>query len=203
MILGKEVTELLGWRGIPVSHVKYAGVEVAAIVSLDEDEVWRRQLHGLGGVEDRLLWEVLLELPVGQPVPLELLDPVKRAVLDTSPPGVACMSQTHVTRELQAPLSIVGVMQETRNWEAGTEAVSRFSAVANRSLAIHAKPSIRALETMTALGIGVVYLANHSAELLVLPRRTSPRPGSFHSRLLEVVFARWKQDQRSELAPRL
>ena len=199
----EEAARSLGRSGQIVPEVVFAGVRVDTLVELNRAEHIRRKSHELGAVVDRNLWEALLDMPIGQPVPLKALDPIKKALLDGSDPGIARFSSTHVIRELDAPLRPLAVFKKCRDWGTGLEAVSRFSGVVSlRAVMLEIKPGAAALDEMESLGVGVILLRENRAQLLVAPAPTLPLFGSFYFRFLEVTYGRWAEYRRSELVPR-
>lgn len=195
--------KLLGFDGVVVDKVEFAGTVVSALVEIDEDEHRRRQAEGLGAVEDRDLWEVLANLPYGVAIPWSDLDPVLAALLDVAPSGVIEALEDRLVRVIRPALRVRGVVAASRYWRSGLELVSRFSGHCPRGVILEiGRVPARAVQRASKLGIGLVVAHDDHIELLVPPSPTVALVGPRTFRFQEVAYGAWLKWMAMRTAPK-
>jgi hypothetical protein len=189
------LTSGLGFQGILVEDVRYAGLRFDAVIEPDDAEVARRARSGLEPMLDRDLLEALFALPLSSEILVEDVDPIIAAMLSAAPNGIVEFQGSRMERLWKPAVSVVGVMVSHRSWQRGLEAASLLAADAPRALNLVARPTAltRVKEEAEDLGIGLIVSAGEEPQVVVLPslvRRGAPSPR--HWSFLETVFAAWR-----------
>ncbi len=115
-----------------IARVFFGGDEILVAVSLDDDELRRRQHHGLDVITNRRVLQLLLSMPAGVAVPTTFLREKDLRLLRSLPAGVVEISDEEV-RVVVSPalqLSSVGVMATT--WKQGLRLASPYAAYCAR-----------------------------------------------------------------------
>lgn len=156
-----------------VSRVFFGGDEILVGVSLDDDEVRRRQRHGLDVITNRRVLELLLSLPAGVAVPATFLREKDLRLLQRLPAGVVERSGGEV-RVVVSPalqLSSVGVVATT--WKQGLRLASPYAAYCARYVVLTRglRASEAPLATLEAryYGLGLAEHKDSRLEWLVSP----------------------------------
>jgi hypothetical protein len=199
-----KLMHMLGFDGVLVEHVQFAGLRFDAVVRPDRTEVTRRASVRLGPVLDRDVLEALFTLPFMGNIPIRELDPIVAAFLTAAPPGIVDIQGSRIERLWRPAVSVAGVVVSHTSWQRGLEAASLFAPDAPRALHLRVRPRalLRARQDAEELGIGLVLgVGDEEPEIVVPPsltRRGAPSPR--HWRFLETVFATWKAGPDYRLA---
>jgi hypothetical protein len=175
-----------------VCSVSWAGARFDAVVTLDDAEVQRRQEAGLGAVTDYLTLRTLSTLPAGVEVPWEAVDPVAAAFLDGLPAGIVDVSPSGVKGLLRPPVHLIALVKETSDWRS-IASVAPLAQDAPTILLLRRRPRElhRAIRLAQRKGVGLSYVSG-SGLVDVLKPRSTPAPGVRRTRLVEIVFRRWR-----------
>lgn len=158
----------VGQLAVPVSGAK----DTVLHVGLDPVEHERRQLAGLGGIANWSVLDLLMELPVGEPIPIGALAWDHRPLLRRLPAGVAEVTQTHVTRlavrSCRVHRAVIAGPATRRN----LDRTSRFAPFCARTLLIPKSP--RRADFLTEAdfyGIGVAVEHQDGGHEVLVPER--------------------------------
>lgn len=102
-----------------VAQLELAGTPVVVAVDRNKVEGQRRQVAGLGSIEDRRALDVLLSMPGDASVPWSLFAPWQQRVLRALPAGVVERSGSQVRRMLKPPVSVLSAGFLASSWEQG------------------------------------------------------------------------------------
>jgi hypothetical protein len=156
-----------------IARVFFGADEVLVGVSLDDDEVRRRQRHGLDVITNRRVLQLLLSLPAGVAVPATFLREKDLRLLQRLPAGVVEISDGEV-RVVVSPalqLSSVGVVAST--WKQGLRLASPYAAYCARYVVLTRglRASEAPLATLEAryYGLGLAEHKDGRLEWLVSP----------------------------------
>jgi hypothetical protein len=152
------------------------GGQVVAVSYVDRAEARRRRACGLGPVIDRPLLETLGDLPLGEPIRWDDLDPLAQVQLDAAPTGCVDASPTTVTR-LYTPVLDPIVFIAAATGRQAVEEISLFAADAKRLVVGERLPSASVTDEAAQLGIGVAVSADVGFELVVPPNGRFVKPG--------------------------
>jgi len=149
--------------------VSVMGVGALVRYRLNEQEVARRKTSRLKAISSPDVLNLLLDLPLGLPVPVKSLARWERLALRAAPTGAFSIEKGQVTREAVAPIAVDLAIVPARTWRAGLHAAGRFAPFCARVIALSTAP--KDLDVLNAqadfYGIGVAVA--DQPELLVLP----------------------------------
>lgn len=179
--------ELVASEAITVRHSARSVLQI----SLDPIEHQRRQVEGLRGITGWRVLDLLMELPVGEPVPIGMLDSGKRPLLRKLA-GAALITGDTVTRQAVRPCRVLRAVvtgSATRESLARTGGFAPFCA---RTLAIAQPPRRKDfLAEADFYGIGVVLDQAGRREVLVRERPWIPQRHTVAGwRFVEQQYAR-------------
>ena len=160
----------VGQVAIPVPGTKNTVLHVG----VDPAEHRRRQLAGLGAVLNWAVLDLLMDLPVGEPVPVGV---VERDLLRCLPPGAVEVTATHITRLAVRPCRVHRAVISGTATRRNLDRVGRFAPFCARTLLIP-KPPRRPdfLSEADFWGIGVALEhADGGHEVLVPEQAWIPR----------------------------
>ncbi|HEV8653803.1 MAG TPA: hypothetical protein VG276_31500 [Actinomycetes bacterium] len=185
-------------EGLLVRSVFWAGTRFHAVVVLDDEEIQRREEIGLEAVTDYLTLKSISTLPVGAEVPWASVDPVVSVFLDCVPAGIISVSTSGVRSLLRSPLHLVALVKVASDWRS-MGSVAPLAQDAPTVLLIRHRPREldRAVECARRSGVGLSYLSG-SDLFEVLPPSSTPMLGVRRTRLVEVIFQRWR-DQAARM----
>lgn len=176
-----QMLEILGAaRGVepwtPTGHISrvfFGGEEILVAVNYDDDELRRRQHHGLGMITNRRVLQLLLSMPAGVSVPATFLREQDLRLLQSQPAGVVEISGGEV-RVVVTPalrLSSIGVVATT--WTRGLRLASPYAAYCARYAVITRglRAADRALAALDAryYGLGLAEHRDGRLDWLVSP----------------------------------
>ncbi|GAB3817338.1 hypothetical protein GCM10027605_67880 [Micromonospora zhanjiangensis] len=141
------------------------------VYRLDQQEVDRRAAHQLGAISSPDVLDLLLDLPLRMPVPINSLTRWERSALRCAPRGTVSTIDGAVTREAMPPVSVDLAFVPARTWRGGLEIAGRFAPFCARVMVLHRRP--RELDEVRLqarfYGIGVVVVDQAGTEVLVEP----------------------------------
>lgn len=152
---------------VSVGRIQMFGTQARIAYQRDEDE-WRRRQGDTSPILALDALDILMDLPVGIPVPAAELAPANQRLLRRLPPGSLDWSATAVTRQVRPPLMpILATVCPTR-WLDGLRAASRFAAYCPRLVIVSSMPTAPdALTEAAVYGIGVA-VADGTGDLQVV-----------------------------------
>ncbi len=138
---------------------------------LNEQEVTRRQARQLGSISSPDILDLLMDLPLGLPVPMKSLTRRERSALRSAPPGAVSIADGEVTREAVAPVAVDFAIVPARTWRAGLEIAGRFAPFCMRIMVLNRRPcndnDVRS--EASYYGIGVVVADQRGTDVLAEP----------------------------------
>lgn len=145
-----------------VVRLRFDGDEILLAVNREAEEISRRRQHGLGALTHRRALQVILSMPRGVAVPLDLLRSADQRVLDALPPGVVEMNEADARVLLSPAVSLLSVGLIGRTWKQGLRISSRFASYCARYIVLDGRRlhSDTTLATIEARYFGVG-LAEH------------------------------------------
>lgn len=140
------------------SRVRLHGAVVVLNYDLNHAEVERRGLAGLAAVTSPDALRVLIDLPVGTPVPLVAVDKTRLTLLRALPLGIVHFGDGCVTRLAVPPIDAGMVVVAAQAWRPGLERAGRFAPFCARTIILPRAP--RDLDSLRMeadfYGIGVI-----------------------------------------------
>jgi hypothetical protein len=165
--------------GVLAASMALKGSEALLFHRRDERECARRDARGAQRLDRITPLTTLLQLPVGEPVPLSSLTPTVRAAVHTLPRGAATVCGGTVRREAVRPLAVDLVVVRSRGnaWRDGLVRAGRFAPFARRALLVDPPAGQREDLVMEAAfyGVGLLFPTTTGAELVLEPRPYRPR----------------------------
>lgn len=144
---------------VSVGRVRMFGHRAWVAYRRHEQEWARRSRCDVGAVEDISTLAVLMELPVGIPVPLSCLHPTDRRVLRQLPDGIVHYEENAVVRDLDRVITLLlAIVPGDEDWASAAGAASGFAVHCPRLVAL-SRPADRAagvVHDVSQYGIGVV-----------------------------------------------
>ncbi|MFF4989760.1 hypothetical protein ACFY19_21400 [Streptosporangium saharense] len=116
--------------------------------------------------------ELLMSLPLDEPVPISSLTPVERRTLAQTPRGAVSCQEGVVVRNAVHPLSLDLAVVPGRGWESALERAGRFAPFCARAILVDG-PLRRRQEAMVQAdfyGIGLLAAREDGIEVVVAPR---------------------------------
>lgn len=148
-------------------------------VTLDVAEHERRQTATLGGITSYAVLDLLMQLPIGFPVPVGALAVNEQRLLRRMPTGVMHVDSVHgrpahVTRLAVKPAVVeVAVVEGRLNAETLGRATG-FAPFCRRSILAPVRPSVNRLAEADYWGVGVTLDCGDDREVLVEPQPWRP-----------------------------
>lgn len=179
--------ELVASEAITVRHSAKAVLQI----SLDPTEHQRRQAEGLGGITNWRVLDLLMELPIGEPVPIGMLGFGKRPLLRKLG-GAALIASDTVTRQAVRPCRVIRAVVTGSATRESLDRAGRFAPFCARTLVI-AQPPRRKTFLVEAdfYGIGVILDRAGARETLVRERPWVPQRHTVAGwRFVEQQYAR-------------
>ncbi|GAA2255491.1 hypothetical protein GCM10010402_08480 [Actinomadura luteofluorescens] len=177
---------------ISVTRLRLFNTPVWMTYRRDTDEWRRRRAYRLGAVLAWDLLDLLMELPVGCPVPLGALSRGDRRRLQRAPEGVVTITEGTVTRHAVAPVMPLLAVVACRDWHDGLARASRFASYCSRMVVVSSVPGdqAQALAFAGLYGIGVAVGDRQPARVLVEPEPlTDWQPTTAWWRFTETIYA--------------
>lgn len=163
-------------NGVPAGEtqakfVSIMGTSALVRYRLEDLEVTRRKASRLCDISSPDVLNLLLDLPIGLPVPVKSLTRWERLALRTAPKGAVSIANGEVTRKAVAPIAVDLAIVPARTWRAGLQAAGRFAPFCARMMVLGSPP--RNLDALSAqasfYGIGVAVADQEEPRLVVMP----------------------------------
>ncbi|MGI5423027.1 hypothetical protein [Actinomadura luteofluorescens] len=172
----ETILSALDLTGVEYATMNVRGTDATIVYTPDRAEIERRREHGNPSVL-RLDWlNLLMDLPVGHPVPFSSFQPAEHRALDRMPLGTVDITQAGFVRQLTHPLRVELAIVRGHQWKPGLVRASRFASYCRRALVLAGKPKPAALQQAAieadVYGIGLIVNAAHDPQVVV-------RPGNF------------------------
>ncbi|MBT2407991.1 MULTISPECIES: hypothetical protein [unclassified Streptomyces] len=119
-------------REAKLAVVEAFGAEAVVAYRRDARECARRATAGMPALTRPDVLDLLMALPVGEPVPVDSLSERERRVLKSLPKAVVRRDGT-ITRKAMRPVRIDMVFVPGRSWEAAMEKAERFTPFSART----------------------------------------------------------------------
>ncbi|MFD8105333.1 hypothetical protein [Streptomyces microflavus] len=156
--------------------VPVLGTEALFFYRMDDAEHERREAVGAARLDRMHPLEVLLNLPVGLPVPLASLEKQERRAVHALPCGAADRDRRTVTRRAVRPLHVDLAVVRATGWKRGLEEAGRFAPYCRRAILLTRRPAgiSEALAEADFYGIGVFLISDEEVEMVLEPRDYRP-----------------------------
>ncbi|WP_285665919.1 hypothetical protein [Actinorhabdospora filicis] len=133
------------------------GRSAMVYAEIETDEALRRD--GGGGLDDWELLDVLMSLPLGEPVPVRVLTPEQRRALDRAPEWAVTRAGGEAVRWCRTPVKPVLAVSFSRRWDPGLRTAHVFSSVCAQAVVLPSEPgdplvAIEADQYGVGLGVG-------------------------------------------------
>lgn len=167
------------------------GTEALICYRVDTAEAERRRRAGAETIASADVLELLLDLPLGVPVPVTSLSHREDAALSCVPAGAVCVRDGEVTRHAVAPVAVDLAVIAGRSWRHGLKIAGRFAPFCARAMVLPRCPLDLTDLCLEAgfYGVGVIIVDDRSTQVLVAPapfRRSRWTAAGW--RFLEVVY---------------
>ncbi len=163
-------------NGLPPGEARAKFVSVMGTSALvryrfEDQEVARRKASYLKAISSPDVLNLLLDLPLGLPVPVKSLTRWERLALRAAPTGAVSIANGEVTRQAVAPITVDLAIVPARSWRAGLHAAGRFAPFCARVIVLGSPP--RDFDALRAqadfYGIGVAVADHAEPQLIVMP----------------------------------
>lgn len=147
------------------------GAEALICYRVDTGEAERRRRAGAETITSADVLELLLDLPLGVPVPVTSLSHREGAALKRAPAGAVCVRDGEVTRHAVAPVAVDLALITGGSWRHGLKIAGRFAPFCARAMVLPRRPRDLAGLCLEAgfYGVGVIVADDRSTEVLVAP----------------------------------
>jgi hypothetical protein len=183
-----HAAKAFGFSGTLLPEVPWGGATVPVVVQIDEDEIQRRHRFGLESLDDYWAWKGLVDLPEGEPVPWDAIDPLQRRFLEALPDGVVEAGPRTVTRLIRPairPLLAIDVGPARRSiWR-----VSTFATLSHRAVVLGGRASRSVIADADSLHIGVAVTTESALRVVRHPVAPHRRDPFGYFRLCELLYA--------------
>ncbi|MEV4096250.1 hypothetical protein [Streptosporangium saharense] len=152
--------------------VSLLGSQTLIAYRVDGRERRRRVLARAGALLRPEVLELLMSLPLDEPVPIASLTPAERRTLARTPRGAVSCQEGVVVRNAVHPLSLDLAVVPGRGWESALERAGRFAPFCARAILVDG-PLRRRQEAMAQAdfyGIGLLVAREDGVEVVVAPR---------------------------------
>ncbi|MER6197135.1 hypothetical protein ABT234_07130 [Streptomyces sp. NPDC001586] len=152
--------------------VEAFGTEAVVAYRYDGPERERRAAEGMPPLTRPDVLDLLMSLPLGEPVPASSLSERERRVLKSLPKGVVVRRDGAITRRAAQPVHIDMAFVPGRSWESAMEKVERFTPFCSRAVVVDGSLRRKDDAVLRAefFGIGLLTLQGDSVEVVVPPR---------------------------------
>ncbi|MFF5211071.1 hypothetical protein [Streptosporangium sp. NPDC000396] len=155
-----------------IAMVNVLGSQALIAYRVDERERRRRALARAELLLRPEVLELLMSLPLDEPVPLASLTPAERRMLARVPRGAVSRQESAVVRHAVQPIRLDLAVVPGRGWESALERAGRFAPFCARAILVDG-PLRRRQEAMLQTdfyGIGLLIARGERVEVLVPPR---------------------------------
>lgn len=165
------VLEILGVSDCSIADGHIRETQATVAYRPDADEVARRRACSLGPVPQLHLLDLLMNLPVGVPIPPETLTKSDRRYLRRLPAGCVDITPEGFVRQIAQPLRVELAIVTSRTLKAGLKRAGMFGPYCRRALVLDGTPKHLELAASEAdfWGIGLVINARTHPHMVVPP----------------------------------
>lgn len=196
----EEVSQALGWEGAVVSAVRYAGTTVDVVTRVNHAELERR--GSLGAVLDRALLRVLMELPKGVEIPLEVLSPEHVLTLRIDGDGLVEWTPRGVRRTYEPACEVTGILATGRQLRRAVDEVSTFSGFSLRASYGTPRQCAAVRDRAAHFGVGLVAVDDGQPTVIALPERRGIRPSPSRWEFCELAYVWWSENLNEPVTTR-
>lgn len=171
------VSEAVGPGNLVPSESKFAvieafGVEAVVAYQYDQAERARRAAAKTPPLLQPDALDLLMTLPLGEPVPMASLSRREHRALKSLPRGAVTRTNATVTRQAVQPIGIDLAFVPGRSWESAIEKAERFTPFCARAVVLDGPLRRRDEAIMRAdfYGIGLLSVRGSGVEELVPPQ---------------------------------
>lgn len=159
-------------REAKLALVEAFGTEAVVAYRYDACERERRAADGMPPLTRPDVLDLLMSLPLGEPVPAGSLSERERRVLKSLPKGAAVRRDGLITRRAVQPVHIDMAFVPGRSWESAMEKAERFTPFCSRAVVVDGALRRKDDAVLRAdfFGIGLLTLQGDSVEVVVPPR---------------------------------
>jgi hypothetical protein len=159
-------------RGADIGVLNIFGIDAVVAYRADTQEIERRTSVGAAELTNRRALELLMNLPLGEAVPVESLSDAERRRLRQLPRGSVVRHNGVVVRQATHPIQIDLAVVPGRTWAAAKEKAEWFTPFCARAVLIDGPLRRREDAVMEAdfYGIGLLVATGNDVEVLVPPR---------------------------------
>ncbi|MFD8736582.1 hypothetical protein ACFV06_16945 [Streptomyces sp. NPDC059618] len=159
-------------RNALVGVVKTFGIDAVVAYREDECEVRRRAHVGTPHLKGRRVFDLLMNLPLGEPVPVASLSSVEQQALRRIPKGVLTRHQDCVVRAAAQPIRVDLAVVPGKSWIQAKEKAEWFTPFCARAVLLDRPVRRRDDAVLEAefYGIGLLIAAGADVEVVVPPR---------------------------------
>ncbi|MFE4518366.1 hypothetical protein ACFRMQ_29780 [Kitasatospora sp. NPDC056783] len=158
--------------GSDMGLVTVLGTHAVIAYRRDAQEYQRRREAGTGALGRSDVLDLLMSLPVDEPVPTAALNEAERRTLKAVPKGAVDRESGMVTRRAIQPLRVDLAVVFGRGWESAMEKAERFTPFCARAVLVEGALRRREEAMMQAdfYGIGLFVAVGGDVDVLVPPR---------------------------------
>lgn len=155
-----------------IALVKALGSQALIAYQVDERERRRRALARAESLLRPEVLELLMSLPLDEPVPLASLTPAEQRMLARVPRGAVSRRENAVVRHAMQPIRLDLAVVPGRGWESALERAGRFAPFCARAILVDGPLRHRqeAMLQTDFYGIGLLIARGDGVEVLVPPR---------------------------------
>ncbi|MFD3373730.1 MULTISPECIES: hypothetical protein [unclassified Streptomyces] len=172
VISGAAAPGTLFPRGADIGVLNIFGFDTVVAYREDAREIERRVSAGAAELTNRRALDLLMNLPLGEPVPVTSLSEVERRALRRMPKGTVSRHGDMVVRQVTQPLKVDLAVVPGRSWTAAKEKAEWFTPFCARAVLIEGPLRRREDALMEAdfYGIGLLVATGRDVEVIVPPR---------------------------------
>ncbi|MBF6050021.1 hypothetical protein GO001_33390 [Streptomyces sp. NRRL B-1677] len=158
-------------REASLAVVEAFGAKVVAAYRFDAGERERRVAAGMAPLTRPDALNLLMALPLGEPVPAGSLSDRERRALRCLPKGAVIRRDGLITRQATQPVHVDMVFVPGRSWESAMEQAERFTPFTARSVLVDGVLRRKGEAVMRAdfYGIGLLHVQEAAVEVVVPP----------------------------------
>ncbi|MFJ7590437.1 hypothetical protein ACIQZO_24245 [Streptomyces sp. NPDC097617] len=159
-------------REAELALVEAFGTEAVVAYRYDALERERRAAEGMPPLTRPDVLNLLMSLPLGEPVPIGSLSVREGRVLKSLPKGAAVRRDGSITRRAAQPVHIDMAFVPGRSWESAMEMAELFTPFCSRAVVVDGALRRKDDAVMRAdfFGIGLLTLQADTVEVVVPPR---------------------------------
>lgn len=159
-------------REAELAPVEAFGTQAVVAYRYDVRERERRAAEGMPPLTRPDVLNLLMALPLGEPVPASSLSEREQSVLKVLPKGAAVRGNGLVTRRAAQPVHVDMAFVSGRSWESAMEKAERFTPFCSRTVVVDGALRRKDDAVMRAdfYGIGLLAVHGDMVEIVVPPR---------------------------------